>query len=1029
MYASRNRDLNSPFLEMLQRNPVLFLAAAGILFLLMVSYVALGVIQTSQRRIISEHLETTLNSVVDQLHYWRERNVGTIQVLANAPQDRELLRQLLREHGRDPATREQFQQLLYPVLSPIGYTGYSVMDLDYTIIASGSQAYIGRKAQEPATLEMLARARQHDPTISRPVIARRTLEGPSGTQPAGTLMQNLCTLVDDGDTPLGYLCLRFDPRAAFYAIFAGGRSGKTGEAYAIDAGGNIISPSRTIGTRVIPAFQSGGKIIAGEWVQVRVPLREGGEGSLTAMAAALIGDHQPVTLSGYRDYRNQPVVGAGRWLPEFNMGVIVEQDQSEAMAPYTLSRNIIVLLAGSAILLLGALTASSLVNRRTLAEREGRFCALLVNIPTPVYMTDLDGCFTVTNPAFCQLTKIHEDDLLGRRRDELPVPRWLAPLLADDGSAQDQVWDQTRELRDAAGDRHFFRVLRFPVYGQTRHTPQALACIIIDVTERMLADLRLNEINQHLERLVEERTAELIQAKEDAVRASDAKAAFLANMSHEIRTPLNAIIGLADVALDNPVDDPVRNYLEKIHASGEHLLHVINDILDISRLEAGKLKVEQVEFSLEQVIDNVVDLVWDRADAKGLELQVQIEPGIPPLLVGDPLRLGQILINFTANAVKFTDRGHVCIRVLQQGAERDRVHLLFEVEDTGIGMDSQALDTLFQPFHQVDSSSSRRFEGSGLGLAICKNLAELMHARIEATSTPGVGSSFRLLIPLGRGHGAAKPVSPAPPTVVVSEPMPGSGCRVLLVEDNPINQELAEVLLQRSGARVQTVENGLDAVKAVTEGKYDLVLMDIQMPEMDGIEATRRIRQLPAGAQVPIIAMTANALPGDKERYLDAGMDDYIAKPVNPALLDAALLRWCKALKVQAASPLQQDFNFGALQQAGIDTEKALGHLMQDGGLYRRLLVRFMEERAELPQQLARAWQAGDTETTLTQVHSLKSLAGSLGMTELERAAAGLERQLREGSADAEGLDQLGLLIRDAVTLVRAWLNQADLVS
>jgi len=247
----------------------------------------------------------------------------------------------------------------------------------------------------------------------------------------------------------------------------------------------------------------------------------------------------------------------------------------------------------------------------------------------------------------------------------------------------------------------------------------------------------------------------------------------------------------------------------------------------------------------------------------------------------------------------------------------------------------------------------------------------------------------------------------------------------LLVEDNPINQELSEALLQRSGARVTTVENGAAAVRAMGRDSFDLILMDIQMPEMDGIEATRRIRQLPRGGTIPIIAMTANALPGDRERYLDAGMDDYIAKPVDPNLLHQVLRHWC-GLIAPVQQPASSASTFETLQQAGIDTERALHQLMQNHELYRRLLLRFVEERAQLPEQLQDAWARGDTDTMLTHVHSLKSLAGSLGLQDLEQASLQLEQQLRAGQADACGLEQVCVLIRDAITLVRAWLYQSE---
>lgn len=1011
-------------------NPVLLLASVAILLLALISFASLRIIHSSHQRITSGYLQTNLQSVLGLIRYWDSQNRGVVRVLVDSSTGRDLIFRVLDEDGARRETAQALRGWLFPLLLPMGFEGYQVLNLDRRIIAASSANYVGETWLPAEIREALDRALVEGTSISRPVAAHLPMEGPRGMVPPGALMQNLCVVVERAFIKRGYFCLRLNPQRSFFPIFQSGRTGESGEAYAIDRSGRIISPSRFDDVHNILSYSSYDQY-SDTPLLARVPAETGqSSGELTAMAQALLAESSASLQAPYSDYRDERVVGSGQWLPELDIGVIVEQDVDEAFAPYVLSSNIIIGLALSAIGLIVVLTASSLMHRRALAARESRFRSLVANIPTSVYLQARDGRFTVVNTAFCELVRIHPDDLLGRLVTELPIPAWLRPVFQTGGDTPGQPDDSIIELQSGDSQRLFFRVVRFPVQRDRGAEYQAVGTIIINVTDRMLAGERLASANQNLERQVVERTTELMRAKEAAVAASRAKAEFLANMSHEIRTPLNAIIGLSHVALTESLSDRVRNYLEKVRASGEHLLRVINDILDFSRIEAGKLNVDQVEFALEQVLDKVVDLIWDRADARGLELRVRIEPGLPPVLVGDPLRLGQILINFTANAVKFTDRGHVEIRVSQQqasqqhpnqkDADANRLWLQFEVEDTGIGIDPALLPGLFQPFHQVDSSSARRFEGSGLGLAICRNLAELMQGRIEVDSTPGQGSCFLLLIPFERGTSPG--LNPAPVLVPAVADETLDHLQVLLVEDNDINQELAETLVKASGASVETVSNGADAVAAVTARHYDLVLMDIQMPGMDGMEATARIRALPQGRRLPVIAMTANALPGDREKYLAAGMNDYIAKPIDPAALQRALRTW-------GASPLPDNAEpdpFASLEQAGVNTRGALEHLMHNGLLYRRLLTRFVEERAELPRQLADALARDARDDAVNLIHALRSLAGTLGLGELEKVAAELEQQLRRQPPDEALIETFERQMRDAITLVRAWLYEQD---
>ena len=487
------------------------------------------------------------------------------------------------------------------------------------------------------------------------------------------------------------------------------------------------------------------------------------------------------------------------------------------------------------------------------------------------------------------------------------VPPGLERFL-EQVSASYQQFDQDRKLTDHAmsvsslelatanADLHAQNQRNEAVLARLRQT---IGLLHPDGGAKEAAGADLLGLADAIERLVTERqTIEraLRQAKDAADAASRAKSEFLANMSHEIRTPLNGIIGTINLLKASALDRHQLHYVNLASTSGENLLELINDILDFSKIEAGKLAIETLDFNLGRLLGDLSAGLALRAEQKKLTFTCEAEDDVPLKLQGDPNRVRQVLLNLTGNALKFTGSGEVAVRIQLVERKTDSAQLRFSVRDTGIGIAADKLGGLFEKFTQADASTTRRFGGTGLGLAICKQLVELMGGQIGVNSREGEGSEFwftlRLAYPAAApfvsSTAAAEPMVPAKLAL-----LPGQkSARVLVAEDNFINQEIIRALLGLLGLTPELVVNGVEAVQALKEGNYDLVIMDMQMPELDGYEATRRIRTAETGARVPIIAMTANAMIGDREKCLDAGMDDYISKPIDTSVLVGVLQRW-----------------------------------------------------------------------------------------------------------------------------------------
>ena len=446
------------------------------------------------------------------------------------------------------------------------------------------------------------------------------------------------------------------------------------------------------------------------------------------------------------------------------------------------------------------------------------------------------------------------------------------------------------------------------------------------------------------------------EAKELAERAAKTRSMFLANMSHEIRTPMNAVLGLTELLLDEELPAGQRHSLELIRSSGESLLSIINDVLDFSKLEAGRLDVEGIGFDLHHLVQNVVEALVLRAREKGVELTADIDPGTPEWVTGDPGRLRQVLTNLIGNAVKFTEKGSVTVRVAPDSGRGGKAAIGFVVRDTGIGIPAEKLTQIFQEFTQADGSTSRRFGGTGLGLTIAQRLVGLMGGQITVTSEAGTGSEFAFSLPLAAGAAQEAPGSTPP------SPRAAKRLKVLLAEDNRVNQEVAATMLRRRGHHVDTVGDGRAAVAAVERAAYDAILMDVQMPEMDGYEATAAIRRLPCGRTLPIIALTAHALTGERERCLEHGMDGYLAKPVK-------------------AHELFQAVELG----------KRVGG--QHGYPRADLLETFLATAPGRVSALDSALVCGTSDDVARAAHALRSSAGAIGADSLEALLGDLEAE------------------------------------
>jgi PAS domain S-box-containing protein len=1011
--------------------------------LLSFSFFGLLTVEKEMKATLAEHLQATLYSNIEIINFWFKEKKTDAEVIANNHQLQEKIQRLINSAKQSSPPEELLaspalywvRDHLRSIVEKYGFVGFVLFNIEGREVGALLDMPVGQSALKERS-DFFQRSLKGNTFVSLPFEGEVDLPDQYGVLRKNWPTMFVSTPVkDEFGKIIAVLAFRIRPETEFSELLHITRFGESGETYAFSSNALMLSDSRfnkqLRHARLIPPEPWSPSILKihikdpqGNLTEGYKPTLPKQDWPLTKMAGSATRGGNQVETEPYNDYRGVPVVGAWTWLAEHNMGLTSEIDASEALLPMHSLRKSFLALSIFLTMACGLLTffrwkqivaekKQHQKDKKTLDEKL-KTQAIMDNVVDAIITIDELGHIQSFNQGAKSLFQYDKSEVIGQNIKMLmPDPdrsqhdEYLKQYLSTGNS---KIIGVGREVTGLKKDGTQFP-MDLTISKVDLHKGIIFAGIIRDISPRKDFELAL------------------IEAKKLSDEANQAKSSFLANMSHEIRTPLNGIVGLTQLTMNTDLNPVQNDFLRKIHGSSQNLLTIINDILDVSKIEAGKMEIEFIELNLEKTLQNVIDLLSPKIEEKGLKFHIDINENVPTSVIGDPVRLSQILTNLSSNAVKFTEQGHITIslRLLEQTQET--LNLEFSVQDSGMGISEEHIEKLFKPFSQADATTTRIFGGTGLGLNIAKNLVRLMGGEICVESKLGKGSNFIFNVkfkpslkkevpsPIESSTDEARinensPIKPENTCVEVGDPLPGG--RILLAEDNKINQQVACGFLNHAGMVVTVVNNGQEALDILKEKEFDTVLMDIQMPVMDGYRTTRKIRAIPQFQDLPIIALTANASDEDRKKALDCGMNEHIPKPIDANELIKILSQF---IPVKSGF-LNKEFSYHSELETKQNTEKdneseqlsILSSLRLENGikqfqlgeeLHIDLLIQFSLNQADTLEKIETAVEKHDIQTAMNMAHGLKGVAGNIGAIALADKAAQIEKKLKHKSLDS----------------------------